>query len=124
MGTAEYRIHLSIVDEETRRLELEAPHPMIRQVLSTLLETMATSQNGAAVPVPRAAPPAPPGAKPARRPYKRVAPVPPAREKKCSFCSNVFPSRSRSARYCSRRCKRKAHALQQRPTPQATDTVL
>jgi hypothetical protein len=135
MGTDKYYIHLSIVDEDTRRLELEAPHPMIRHLLESLLDTMATSQNGA-TPGPRADPPPPPAVK--RRRYRKRAVTVPHSEKrksldklssdtqpqlarKCAFCSNPFVSPHSGQLYCSQACKAKAHSVQPLPSLQAPD---
>jgi hypothetical protein len=94
-------------------LEVHGSPELIRQ----LLQTLWGSQNGT-TPAPRADPPATTIAKPPRRHHKRPVPVPPELERKCAFCANPFSSKFSGAKYCSERCKTKAHQVQQeRPSP-------
>jgi hypothetical protein len=44
--------------------------------------------------------------------------------KRCSFCGNHFSSKFSGSRYCSERCRAKAHELQPLPRPLEMDTVL
>jgi hypothetical protein len=112
-------------------LEVHGSLALIRQ----LLQTLWGSPNGTD-PAHRGARPSPHAAKPGRprgRRRKRrdtvrspgpTRPVPVRTPRKCIFCANIFEPAFSGSRYCSAACQSKAYRLRQRPTPQATDTVL
>jgi hypothetical protein len=131
----DYLIRVTTVDRDTVRVALEGSHKLLHQVLTILLEPLGNTHNGAAPPTAQAA-------KPPRRHYTRrgrpkkadhpqPAPAkgktvssPPMLEKTCHFCGNHFSSKFSGSRYCSERCRAKAHELQPLPRPLETETLL
>jgi hypothetical protein len=124
------------------RLEVKTTPMGIHRLLATLLEPLGNSQNGAA-PARAAAggQPAAHAAKPPHRQRKRrgrpkrgeekhyhdnvkTVAIQRPLEKTCAFCSNRFSSKFSGARYCSPRCKERAHAVAHPQTEKEDVTVV